>query len=56
MYKESKNLTNSIIKRQKRLAKIKTIKYIEEHKINPRQFFKQYKSVKEGNAKYKIVS
>jgi len=47
-YKEAKNLANSTIRRQKRLAERKAIEDIESYKTNPRLFYKQCKSVKEG--------
>lgn len=47
-YKEARNLANSIVRRQKRLAEKKAIEDIENYKANPRLFYKQCKSVKEG--------
>ncbi|KAL5235174.1 hypothetical protein ACI65C_002584 [Semiaphis heraclei] len=47
-YKEAKNLANSILRCQKRLAEMKAIEDIENYKANPRLFYKHCKSVKEG--------
>jgi cytochrome c553 len=47
-FKKSKNLANSVMSRQKRLAENKAIEDIENYKMNLRLFFKQCKSVKEG--------
>jgi len=47
-YKEARNLANSILRRQKRLAEKKAIEDIKNYKTNPRLFFKQCKLVKEG--------
>jgi len=48
IYKEARNLASSIVRRQKRLAEKKAIEDIENYKANPRLFYKQCKSVKEG--------
>jgi len=45
-YKETRNLGNSVLRRQKRLAEKKAIEDIENYKMNSRLFFKQCKSVK----------
>lgn len=47
-FKEARNLANRTVRRQKRLAEKKAIEDIEIYKMNPRLFFKQCKSVKEG--------
>ncbi|KAL4141519.1 hypothetical protein QTP88_004148 [Uroleucon formosanum] len=47
-YKDARILANRIIRRQKRLAEKKAIEDIESYKTNPRLFYKQCKSIKEG--------
>lgn len=47
-YKKARILANRIIRRQKRLAEKKAIEDIESYKTNPRLFYKQCKSIKEG--------
>jgi len=47
-YKETRNLANSIVRCQKRLAEKKAIEDIENYKASPTLFNKQCKSVKEG--------
>jgi len=47
-YKEARNLANSILRRQKKLAEKKAIEDTENYKANPRLFYKHCKSVKKG--------
>jgi len=48
IYKEARNIANSTMRRQKRLIERRAIDDIEKYKNNPRLFFKQIKSIKEG--------
>lgn len=50
-YKETRNLADCVIRRQKRLAEKKAIENIKNDKTNQRLFYKQCKLIKEG---YKV--
>ncbi|KAL4082969.1 hypothetical protein QTP88_023973 [Uroleucon formosanum] len=43
-----KNQTNKIIRREKRKAEKEFVSSIEEHRLNPRRFFKKCNSIKKG--------
>lgn len=45
-YKDVRNLANKIVRYQKRLTEKKVIENLENHKTNPRLFFKKCQSVK----------
>lgn len=47
-YSKARSLTNKTPREKKRLSEKKKIDVIEAYKINPRLFFKKFKSVKEG--------